>query len=141
MWPGIISASCEKMAFIHISNIHTVHDISHSITVFIECTLSRNVTETSQSSYFNCLSFEQKNGDFEKETGTLHSDVNFTSDAEKDAFCGRLSAVRDQITPSGSHTLNNRELLSALFDLVDKQSLNPAISPVCFYWLISEECR
>ena len=43
-------------------------------------------------------------------------DLNFTSDAEKDAFCGRLSAVRDQITPSGSHTLNNRELLSALFD-------------------------
>ena len=45
-------------------------------------------------------------------------DLNFTSDAEKDAFCGRLSAV----SASGSHTLNNRELLSALFDLVDKHS-------------------
>ena len=53
-----------------------------------------------------------------KERVRFTLDLNFTSDAEKDAFCGRLSAVRDQITPSGSHTLNNCELLSALFDLL-----------------------
>ena len=58
-------------------------------------------------------------------------DLNFTSDAEKDAFCGRLSAARDQITPSGSHTLNNRELLSALFDLVDKHSHSTQPSVQC----------
>ena len=58
-------------------------------------------------------------------------DLNFTSDAEKDAFCGRLSDVRDQITPSGSHTLNNRELLSALFDLVDKHSHSTQPSVQC----------
>ena len=46
-------------------------------------------------------------------------DVNFTSEA---AFCGILSAVRDQLTPSGSQTLNNYELLLALFDLADKHS-------------------
>ena len=60
--------------------------------------------------------------------------VRFTldlSDAEKDAFCGRLSAVRDQITPSGLHTLNNRELLSALFDLVDKHSHSTQPSVQC----------
>ena len=48
-------------------------------------------------------------------------DVNFTSEAEKEAFCGRLS-VRDQLTPSGSQTLNNYELLLALFDLAGKHS-------------------
>ena len=49
-------------------------------------------------------------------------DVNFTSEAEKEAFCGRLSAVRDHLTPSGSQTLNNYELLLALFDLAGKHS-------------------
>ena len=49
-------------------------------------------------------------------------DVNFTSEAEKEAFCGRLSVVRDQLTPSGSQTLNNYELLLALFDLAGKHS-------------------
>ena len=49
-------------------------------------------------------------------------DVNFTSEAEKEAFCGRLSVVRDQLTPSGSQTFNNYELLLALFDLAGKHS-------------------
>ena len=38
-------------------------------------------------------------------------DINFSSVAEKDAFCGRLSSVRDLLTPTGSQTLNNYELL------------------------------
>ena len=49
-------------------------------------------------------------------------DINFSSVAEKDAFCGRLSSVRDLLTPTGSQTLNNYELLLALFDLAGKQS-------------------
>ena len=40
-------------------------------------------------------------------------DINFSSAAEKDAFCGRLSSVRDLLTPTGSQTLNNYELLTA----------------------------
>ena len=49
-------------------------------------------------------------------------DITFSSVAEKDAFCGRLSSVRDLLTPTGSQTLNNYELLLALFDLAGKQS-------------------
>ena len=49
-------------------------------------------------------------------------DINFSSVAEKDAFCGRLSSVGDLLTPTGSQTLNNYELLLALFDLAGKQS-------------------
>ena len=58
-------------------------------------------------------------------------DVNFTSEAEKEAFCGRLSVVRDQLTPSGSQTLNNYELLLALFDLAGKHSSTALPSQRC----------
>jgi len=44
-------------------------------------------------------------------------DINFTSEAEKDAFCSKLGEVRDKLTPRGS-TLNNQEFLLALFELV-----------------------
>ena len=39
-------------------------------------------------------------------------DLNFTSEAEKDAFCERLSVVRDRLTPRGSQTLTNYELFA-----------------------------
>ena len=58
-------------------------------------------------------------------------DVNFTSEAEKEAFCGRLSVVRDQLTPSGLQTLSNYELLLALFDLAGKHSSTALPSQRC----------
>lgn len=60
-------------------------------------------------------------------------DVNFTSEAEKDAFCGRLSAVRDKLTPSGSQALNYYELLLALFDLAGKHTPTSTLP--------SQQCR
>ena len=48
-------------------------------------------------------------------------DVNFTTEAEKDAFGAQLSAVRDRLTPRGSPMLNNHDLLLALFDLASNK--------------------
>ena len=62
-------------------------------------------------------------------------DVNFTSEAEKDAFCERLSAVRDKLTPSGSQTLNYYELFAGLqgFDLAGKHTPTSTLP--------SQQCR
>lgn len=49
-------------------------------------------------------------------------DINFGSEAEKDAFSTRLSAVREQLTPRGAHVLNNLELMQALFSLASSSS-------------------
>ena len=47
-------------------------------------------------------------------------DINFAREADKEAFSERLKAVRDLLTPRGSQTLNNYELLLALFDQVGR---------------------
>ena len=47
--------------------------------------------------------------------------MNFTTEAEKDAFGAQLSAVRDRLTPRGSPMLNNHDLLLALFDLASNK--------------------
>ena len=45
-------------------------------------------------------------------------DINFASEAEKDSFSIKLGEVRSKLTPRGSHSLSNKDLLLALFDLV-----------------------
>ena len=52
-------------------------------------------------------------------------DINFSSVAEKDAFCGRLSSVRDLLTPAGSQTLNNYDFCRlCLILLVNRKAIN-----------------
>ena len=58
-------------------------------------------------------------------------DVTFNNVSEKEAFTERLSAIRSLLTPCGQSTINNRELLHALFDCTDshRQQLEE-VSPV-----------
>ena len=55
-------------------------------------------------------------------------DVNLTSEAEKKAFCERLSSVRDHLTPGGSPAISNYELLLSKFNLVDSAPSGPSSS-------------
>ena len=48
-------------------------------------------------------------------------DISFDSEAAKDAFTTRLSAVRSILTPRGRARLHNRDLLLALFDCATAQ--------------------
>ena len=52
----------------------------------------------------------------------LSMDVKFTSEAEKDAFCEKLSDIREQLTPRGTRAISNYELLLSLFNLVGSGS-------------------
>ena len=53
-------------------------------------------------------------------------DVNFSSEAEKDAFSARLSEVRARLTPRGAHALNNYELM---LELAGEQNINQPEAP------------
>ena len=53
-------------------------------------------------------------------------DVYFGSEMEKEAFCTRLDAIRDLMTPPGSAKLNTRTLLLALFDCAQRERRQPA---------------
>ena len=50
-------------------------------------------------------------------------DVNFSEEEEKRAFCEKLSAVRDRLSPVGSPSISNQELLLTLFNVVLAESL------------------
>ena len=49
-------------------------------------------------------------------------DVNFTSVEEKEAFMARLKRVRQRLTPRGRPLVDNRELMSMLFDEVETEA-------------------
>ena len=51
-------------------------------------------------------------------------DISFDSEAAKEAFTTRLSAVRVILTPRGRSRLDNHELLLALFDCATAQHCN-----------------
>ena len=59
----------------------------------------------------------------------LSMDVCFTCEAEKDAFCATMGAIRDRLTHRGSRTLNNYEFLTALFELVPSNPTSSDATP------------
>ena len=54
-------------------------------------------------------------------------DVNFTSAEKKDAFTARLKRIRQRLTPAGAPLIDNRELMSQLFDAVE-EATQPSLS-------------
>jgi len=52
-------------------------------------------------------------------------DVHFTSAEEKDTFLARLKRVRERLTPPGRPSVDNRQLMSALFDSVEGDGTRP----------------
>ena len=53
-------------------------------------------------------------------------DINFTSAEEKEAFMARLKRIRQRLTPAGAPLVDNRELMSRLFDAVDEEATQPS---------------
>ena len=48
-------------------------------------------------------------------------DVHFGNTEEKEAFVGRLKAVRERLTPAGCPSLDNYRLICALLDAVEER--------------------
>ena len=53
-------------------------------------------------------------------------DVYFSSEMENEAYCVRLNAIRDLMTPPGSAKLDTRRLLLDLFDCAQRERRQPA---------------